>query len=175
VALILVAAAAEPAAAQRLDVGAAYQYLRVSGSGETESFPVGLNVDVSIPLAGALSAVGEVGWARRSESYEDLFTEKRTRLNFGGGIRWTLGASIRPWVQAILGALRASTTIEFQGDDIADDTTTDFLVGTDGGVTLPVSGFDLFGAAGYRRIFSEDAGINGFRVLAGVRFGIGGA
>ena len=174
VALTLIAAAAEPAAAQRLDIGAAYQYLSLSASGETETFPIGFNLDASVPLTSAFSAVGEVGWARRSESYEDLFTEKRTRLNFGGGLRWILGTSIQPWAQGILGAQRASTTIEFEGDDIADDSATDFLVGVDGGITLPVGGLHVFGAAGYRRIFSEDAGADGLRVLAGIRFGIGG-
>ena len=166
--------AAEPAIAQGLEIGAAYQYLHVSESDEGRSFPLGFNVDVAFPLA-RLTVVGEVGWARRSESYEDLFADVETVLHYAGGMRWTLNTVLSPYVQALFGAQRTSTVLEFQGNDIADDSFTDAMFGVDGGVAVRVFGLRVFGAAGYRRVFGDEGGTNGFRALAGARFGFGGS
>jgi hypothetical protein len=169
----VIAAQVTPAHAQSLEVGAAYQYLRLSAGDEDRSFPAGFNVDVTLPFTGRLRFVGEFGWARRSESFEDLFAEVDTVMSIDGGVRWTTGATLRIWVQGTAGVQRSGTAIEFEGSEIGDDTLSDLLLGVDGGVTWPMGRFGVFGAGGYRRVFTDDAGANSLRALAGVRVAFG--
>jgi hypothetical protein len=144
------------------DITYGYQLLHVPDTW----FPFGLNVDAARNF-GALSLVGEVGWAFKSE--DDVSNHV---WHFGAGPRVTLRNSgkVWPFAQAIVGAAH----LRFSADDFSDSTTK-FMVQPGGGVVVVAGdGWGIVGQVDYRRIFLDEdedgeSGENDFRILFGVR------
>jgi hypothetical protein len=175
-----IALAAVPASAQEVSLG--YQWQRISVDDESESLPLGFNIDVAGPISPTLDIVGQLDWSRKSESETIFGTSVDTTISlttFGGGIRWSSRAnpSMTPFVQALFGATRTSFSCEVGGVDcddfIGDDTSsTDPMFQIGGGVAIPMGAWSAVGQIDYRRIFAEDEGANSIRLVFGVRLGI---
>jgi hypothetical protein len=168
--ICLFSAAAGPASAQtatdeRPAIGIGYQFMHLSAGGDGLGYPLGFNLDGGwpLPMNRLVSVIGEFGWSRHSE---DAFSENL--LNFDGGIRGNfLTEAARLYGQVTFGL--EHTSVEGFGSN-------DALLGLDGGVNLPLEQLgegNLFAQAGYRRVFYEGSGANGFRFLLGVRFPLG--
>jgi hypothetical protein len=167
-------AGAVPASAQEFSLG--YQYQHLSGSGESLNSPVGINVDVAVPIGVPnLGVVGQFDWSRKSESETVFGTSVDATLNlsiFGGGIRWT-GTNVpsaEPYVQVLFGASHSSFDSSVAGTQFDNSSSTDPMLQFGGGVAVPVGGiWKVLGQVDYRRIFTEDEGTNSVRAVAGVR------
>jgi hypothetical protein len=169
--LLTVAALATPAAAQELSVG--YQVQRFSGDGDSLNVPFGLNI--SLAGAGSLTAVGQLDWSRKHESETFIGTSVDATANFAafaGGVRLSghYNPSATPFVEALFGLMRTSGSANIAGEKIDGGSTTDPLLQVGGGVSVPMGGpFGVFGQVDYRRIFADDARVNGVRFVAGIR------
>lgn len=166
-ALGISAVSAAPAAAQdgqRLGIG--YQYIRFS---EFDlSYPLGFNIDYSIPLTAVpISIVGEFGWSRHSD---DPFGSNL--LNFGVGGRYTvpLEGAITPYAQILFGAQRDSDSI----DDEEVFNETNFIWQPGGGVEFPLNDmWDLFGQIDFRSVsYDDEAQWGSPRLFIGGRVGL---
>jgi hypothetical protein len=150
------------------------------------TFPFGLNFDVvrNFGTVG-LGVVAELGFSRDSDDDVSFGL-----WQYGGGIRWTwrLNPKIAPYGQLLLGAARTSVN-----DDVNDfdASSTDFMLQPGVGLNFGVNErFSVFGQVDFRRMFLGDVGIDDdfselpiavedvtrtdFRLVFGVRFGIGG-
>lgn len=181
-----IALAAIPASAQELTLG--YQWQNLSSDDDEDlgfdccNAPLGFNVDVAGPISPSLDIVGQVDWSRWNKSEVIFGTSADFTANFttfGGGLRWSnrTNPGATPFVQALFGVMRSSFSCEVAGFDcedlVGDDTSeTDPMLQIGGGVAIPLGGWSAVGQVDYRRIFVEDAGVNGFRVVVGARFGI---
>lgn len=166
------------ASAQEVTLG--YQFQRLTADGEGLNLPLGFNVDVAGRVSDSLDIIGQVDWSRRSESEELFGISAEASLNltsFGGGVRWNGRGSqnATPFVQALFGASRASFSCEVEGiscaDVIGDTSETNAMFQVGAGVAVPVGPASVVGQVDYRRIFTEDEGLNGFRLLVGIRLG----
>lgn len=166
-------------AASAQDVTVGYQFQRL----EDLNFPVGVGFDASLPINDSISVVGQFDWSRKTESETVFGTSVKASANlatFGGGIRWTApGVSARPFVQGLVGAMRASANCKVGGLDCSDfvgdlDTSaTNFMVQFGGGLAIPISAStDGVAQIDYRRAFADGGGANDVRFLVGVRFGL---
>lgn len=173
---LMVVVVAAPAAAQNapgVEVGVGYQYFRLTGEDDL-GFPVGFNFDVAFPIMDQIGIVGEVGWARGSDEIF-LVDGSYSATSFGGGVRWTgqYSESFDPFAQVILGAQRTAYDVEFLGEDLDSDSSTDFMLQLGGGVNVKVApNWGVVGQIDYRRIFYEGEGSNGFRFVIGARFSV---
>jgi hypothetical protein len=175
-----IALAAVPASAQEVSLG--YQWQRISVDDESQSLPLGFNIDVAGPITPTLDIVGQLDWSRKSESETIFGTDVDTTISFttfGGGIRWSSRAnpSATPFVQALFGATRGSFSCEVGGVDCddfigEDNSSTDPMFQIGGGVAIPMGAWSALGQIDYRRIFAEGEGANSIRLVFGVRLGI---
>jgi hypothetical protein len=175
-----IALAAVPASAQEVSLG--YQWQRISVDDESESLPLGFNIDVAGPITPTLDIVGQLDWSRKSDSETIFGTSVDTNISlttFGGGIRWSsrTNPSATPFVQALFGATRTSFGCEVAGldcdDFIGEDTSsTDPMFQIGGGVAIPMGAWSAVGQLDYRRIFGDGEGANSIRLVFGVRLGI---
>jgi hypothetical protein len=152
------------------DLGAAYQFLHVSGGdeGEGQSFPYGLAID-GARYWGALGLAAEGGWAYDSTD-DDEFAAKTNYFHAAAGPRFAVRSPgrVRPYAQVLFGV----SAVHFSIDNIDDsgDTDTAFMIQPGGGVNFVLGdGWGLFGDVAYRRTFWENNGANEIRVLVGVR------
>lgn len=163
-----------PAAAQTaraLDGSIGYQVLHIPD----ETYPFGLNFDVSGRLAPLVNIVGEFGWARDTQN-ETGVTGTLNFINLGGGPRWSFqpaavgGRAIEPYVQVLIGAVHADADLRINGAPL-DTGTWAFMLQPGGGVTFPISpAVRALGQIDYRRAFF-DPGENEFRFVFGIRIG----
>jgi len=188
--------AAVPASAQELSLGYQWQRfsLSIDDSGDFGDFgafdesltaPLGLNVDLAIPIPGNLDVVGQLDWSRWSESAGILGTSVSASANFttfGGGIRWSSLASpsVMPFVQGLFGATRVTFGCDVTGfncEDILEEfleqdaSATDLMFQFGGGVAIPMGGWSVFGQLDYGRFFAEDESISSIRFVGGIRLG----
>jgi len=188
--------AAVPASAQELSLGYQWQRfsLSIDDSGDFGDFgafdesltaPLGLNVDLAIPIPRNLDVVGQLDWSRWSESAGILGTSVSASANFttfGGGIRWSSLASpsVTPFVQGLFGATRVTFGCDVTGfncEDILEEfleqdaSATDLMFQFGGGVAIPMGGWSVFGQLDYRRFFAEDESISSIRFVGGIRLG----
>jgi hypothetical protein len=151
------------------DLGAAYQFLHVSGEeSDGQSFPFGVAIDAA-RYWGALGLAAEGGWAYDSTD-EDEFSLKTNYFHAGAGPRFAVRSPgrVRPYAQVLFGF----STVRFSISDIEDssDTDTAFMVQPGGGVNFVMGdGWSLFGDVAYRRVFWENNGTNEIRFLVGAR------
>ena len=151
------------------DLGAAYQFLYVSGDdSEGQSFPYGLAIDAA-RYWGSLGLAAEGGWAYDS-SGDDVFSTKTNYFHAGAGPRFAVRSPgrVRPYAQVLFGF----STVRFSIDDVDDSAETDtaFMLQPGVGVNFVVGdGWSLFGDVAYRRTFWEDNGTNEIRFLVGAR------
>jgi hypothetical protein len=175
VTLAFASSGAATAAAQTVrgvEASAGYQVLHIPD----ETYPFGINLDVSTGVTRNLKAVGEFGWARDSQ---DLPGGNSTLnfVNLGGGARWSLKSatvagtrSVEPYVQFLLGAVHAGADIDINGSSVSSGTWA-FMLQPGAGVTVPFTPVvGLMGQVDYRRAFFDN-GENEFRFIVGVRVG----
>jgi hypothetical protein len=180
---------AATASAQELSLGYQWQQLSFDIEDEFDVFrddsitaPLGFNIDVAGPISSSLDLFGQFDWSRQSNDV-DLFGESVESswnfMTFGGGIRWSgrSNPGVTPFVQGLFGVMRTSFGCEVVGfdcDDFVDDddlSRTDPMFQFGGGVAIPMGGLSFLGQADYRHTFLENASINGFRFVLGVRIG----
>lgn len=182
--------AAVPASAQELSLGYQWQHLTFDIEDEFDVFvddsltaPFGINLDVAFPVTPALDVFGQLDWSTKGEDVDLLGESLESSFNFttfGGGIRWSsrTNPSVTPFVHGLFGLTHTSFSCEVSGvdcDDFFDDddlSSTDPMIQLGGGVAIPIGGLSALGQVDYRRIFAEDAGVNGFRFVIGVRLGL---
>ena len=158
----------------RAEIGVGYQFFRVEG----ESFKLGFNADVAVPVNGPRSVIGEFSWTRRSGTVDEDesvdFSESAT--GFGGGVRYNhaLDDMRTVYGQAVVGIQRTGGTITVDAFDFEDsESSSDFMLGLDGGVQFRINEMlNGFGQVGIRRVFFEGEGSTGVRIVAGIRVDI---
>jgi hypothetical protein len=186
----VIALTAAPVAAQELSLGYQWQHLSFDIDDEFDVFeddgltaPLGFNIDFAGPLTPTLDIFGQFDWSRQSTDVDVLGESLDSSWNFttfGGGLRWSSRSnpSVRPFVQGLFGVTHTSFGCEVSGFDCDDFIDSDDLSSTDpviqfgGGVAIPMGGWSALGQIDYRHIFMENAGVNGFRFVLGVRLGI---
>jgi hypothetical protein len=152
----------------RIDVSAAYQVLHIPD----ETFPFGLNFDVSTAVRPSIDLVGEFGFARDDQN-EPGITGSVRFFNIGGGPRWIRRiGSYAPFAQLIVGAVRPSADLVVNGVP-RSDVDWAFMLQPGAGVAVPMAhAFSLVGQVDYRRAFFQEQGENELRFLIGVRVGV---
>lgn len=163
---------ASPAAAQEaatVDLGAGYQYLQAPDS---QSYPLGANVDVTGALFLGLRWVAEAGVSRDREKDDEFgVTSTLMAVNYGGGLRFAPGRGRWPYAQVVVGRHRDSFTVN--ADDIGDiisESRSTLMVQPGAGLAFNVGRWRLFGQVDYRRIFYEEQEENDYRAVVGLRF-----
>jgi hypothetical protein len=168
--LVLGTAASASAQDKRFDLTAAYQYQHLSCCDTSRNMGAGFNVDVAGKLTPMLQWVGQIDFSKHSD--DDLGTSEKLTA-YAAGVRWSAPATsfITPFAQVLLGAAHDSFDVT-NNVLSASNSQTKFLFDVDGGVAYPLTQtktVSAVGEIGYRRI-AEDPGLNGFRVVFGVRF-----
>jgi len=163
--ILLILCVGRAASAQSVTIG--YQLVHIPD----ETFPLGFNADVAVPLAQGLSAVGEAGFAHDNENRTSTSI---TISNFGGGVRWsstnTYGAA-GAFLQLIVGGVHTSANVTNNGvTSPADDTA--FMLQPGIGIVAPARGAVRAVVQGdYRRAFFKEEAENEVRLFVGVRIG----
>jgi hypothetical protein len=183
-------AGVKPASAQELSLGYQWQQLTFDVEDEFDLFtddsltlPFGINLDVAFPLTQSLDIFGQLDWSTRGEDVDLLGESLETSFNFttfGAGIRWSgrTNPGVTPFVHGLFGLTHSSFGCEVTGidcDDFFDDdnlSATDPMFQLGGGVAIPLGGVSALGQVDYRHIFAENAGVNGFRFVIGIRLGL---
>ena len=181
---------AATASAQELGLGYQWQQLSFEIDDEFDVFrddsltaPLGINIDLAGPISSSIDLFGQFDWSRQSNDV-DLFGEtvesRWDFMTFGGGIRWSARSNpgVTPFVHGLFGVTRTSFGCEVSGfdcDDFVEDedlSSTDPMFQLGGGVAVPMGdGLSFLGQVDFRHTFLENAGINGFRFVLGVRLG----
>lgn len=153
---------------QRLEASIGYQLLHIPG----ETYPFGLNFDVSGRVHPLVDVVGEFGFAR-DERTDPLVNRTLTFLNFGAGPRWTWRAeSFEPFAQLLVGAASPGATLTTATGQVGDRDWA-FMVQPGAGIVVPVAhAFGVVGQVDYRRVFFKETGENEVRFFAGLRVGL---
>jgi hypothetical protein len=150
-------------------LGVGYQLLHIPD----ETFPFGLNVDVTAPLRGNVHVAGEFGFASDDQN-EPGVSGNLKFYNFGAGPRWTMPGTVAgrsaivPFAQIMLGAVRTDADLTLNGSRF-NDADWAFMLQPGAGVTVPLTpALGVLGQVDYRRSFFE-TGENEFRFVIGVR------
>ena len=175
-AVVLLMGAAAPVAAQGFEWTAAYQFQRLTcgDCGDPFNMPAGFYVDVARRIMPNLHLVGQSDWSRKRESETfggTRFESTSTLSTFGAGARWMSQTSPKatPFIQALVGVTHESDKQTAAGFS-ESHSENNRMVQFGGGVTVPVSGnIGVVGQLDYRRIFTEDQGVNSIRFVAGIR------
>lgn len=173
-ALVLVAAV--PALAQpSIDVAVGYQSLHAQSQTADvpdQSYPFGVNVDVSVGLNDSIRIVGEYGLSRDSDAAFAV-SGTSTASHVAAGIRYasdTPGWS--PYVQFLAGVQHDSFSVDVASNNLFDFSDNTLMIQPGAGITFPITRmFGIFGQADYRRIFYEGEGQTDYRFVVGVRLG----
>lgn len=162
-------AAAQGSATPTIDLGVGYQYL--AGT-DDQTYPVGVNVDVTGAFLLGLRWVGEVGFARdRATDNQADVTATLMAVNYGGGLRLAPGRGRWPYVQVIVGQHRDSYTLNAEGiGDLITTSQSTLMVQPGVGLGFNVGRLRVFGQADYRRIYYEAGEENNYRAVVGLRF-----
>lgn len=120
------------------------------------TFPFGVNVDV-VRNFGPLGVVGEIGWAfdKEDDSFDGAFLDGDAKYDVwhaAGGVRYTGGATVRPFAQVLLGVAGNRLKLEGSGEEI-DASQTNLMVQPGAGVAFTAGGVGVFGQVDYRRVF----------------------
>jgi hypothetical protein len=149
---------AAPAFAQS-EASVAYQFARVSFTGESLNFPVGVAADYAHAVSSKVRLVGVVDWLRKHEAGQveaanETFAQDVTITQFtlGGGVRVDAGRG--PYVQAVAGVAHNSIRVILNGANVAEPASTDFMVSPGAGFTIPVAArVRILGEIGFRFIW----------------------
>ena len=152
------------ASAQSLSLTAGYQLVHILD----ETFPLGFNVDVGVPVGGGLAVVGEAGFAHDNRNEPPSTATSNNLSNFGAGLRFgATGAGA--FVQVIAGGVHTSANVNNgAGPTPAADTA--FMLQPGIGIAAPVARAASVVVQGdYRRAFFKEEAENEFRLFLGVR------
>ena len=174
--IALTIAMATPAHAQSVtaddavtfDVG--YQVLHIPD----ETFPFGLNFDVTAPIWNNIRAVGEFGFVTDSQT-EAGVSGNLKMYNFGGGPRWAFSnlaatgrRAVVPFAQIVVGAVRTDADLSLAGVSFSDADWA-FMLQPGAGVSVPLTSMlGVVGQVDYRQSFFSQSE-NEFRFVVGVR------
>ena len=149
-----------------VDASIGYQVLHLPD----ETFPFGLNLDISGAFNNGWRAVGEFGFATDSQN-EPGVTGDLKHYHFGAGPRLVASAAgVQPYVQLLAGAVHTRAALAVGGVPV-DDADWAFMLQPGVGVNVPAGNvLNVFGQADYRRAFFKEQGENEFRFSFGVRF-----
>jgi len=175
---LFVIGTAVPAAAQgnRADLTLGYQYQKISdGGSDSTSFPAGIDLELSAPIHGNVSIVGQVDWSHKSESAVVIGTSVEASSDattFGGGLRWGAhGMGVNPFLTGLVGATHGAVSGTISGVNVGTSSDTKGMFQVGGGLALPVTpAFSGVVSLDYRRIFTEEP-VNSVRFVAGIRLG----
>ena len=149
------------------DLGAAYQYLHVTGD-EGDSFPFGLAVDAA-RYWGPLGLAAEGGWEYDSAEVPGIEISSNF-FHAGAGPRFAVrtSARVRPYAQILFGFSTIRFSSDVDGVTVSDNESA-FMLQPGGGVNFVMGdGWGLFADVAYRRSFFDD-GSNEIRFLLGAR------
>ncbi len=173
--------------APKIEVSAGYQMVGFK-SGLDETLPVGWYADVAGNLGRYFAAVFQVGGNYKTISESQTIagitgsaTAKLRVHEFLGGVRVKAAptGAVTPFAQLLVGGVNGSADVTGSvtggGTTIfsssASDSSTDLGIQVGGGVNFRLTeGLGLRAAADYLRLFSDDEGVNGFRVAVGAVF-----
>jgi hypothetical protein len=164
------ASKATPAAAQTFGVG--WQLLDDTTGSET--FPLGLDGNVSFPFMGPWSWVGDVSWNHKSVDDVSL-----TFLNVGVGAKFTFPSVKALSVQGLVGIDHSTGGVNIPSQVIfgvtvpgssVSSSETDLMIQPGVIYTIPAGGIDVFVGGHFRHVFVS-GGDDAFIVQAGVMFG----
>jgi hypothetical protein len=146
------------------EVSLGYQMLHIPH----ETFPLGLNVDVSSTMNTGFTLVGEFGWAKDDQDEPGVGGSLQL-LHYGAGPRWTFSSPFgRPFAQIVAGGVHTEADTNLSND--SDDA---FMLQPGVGLVVPIaSGWGAVGQFDYRRVFFKEEGDNEWRVVLGVRLGL---
>jgi len=167
--MVLALLMALPARAQTpvsppVDASIGYQLLHLPD----ETFPFGVNFDVSGALNGGWRAVGEFGFATDQQNEPGVSGDLK-HYHFGAGPR-VVGSMryVQPFAQLLAGAVHTRANL-----NTTNDNDWAFMLQPGAGINIPAGNVvNIFGQADYRRAFFKEEGENEFRVSFGVRFAI---
>ena len=169
VSMVLALLMALPARAQTpvsppVDASIGYQLLHLPD----ETFPFGVNFDVSGALNSGWRAVGEFGFATDQQNEPGVSGDLK-HYHFGAGPR-VVGSMryVQPFAQLLAGAVHTRANL-----NTTNDNDWAFMLQPGAGINIPAGNVvNIFGQADYRRAFFKEEGENEFRVSFGVRFAI---
>jgi hypothetical protein len=167
---------AAPALAQpSIDVAVGYQSLHAQSQAADvpdQSYPFGINVDLSVGLNDSIRVVGEYGLSRDTDAAFAV-TGTLSASHVAGGIRYasdTPGWS--PYVQFLVGMQHDSFSVDVASNNLFDFSDNTLMIQPGAGITFPITRtVGIFGQADYRRIFYEGQGETDYRFVVGVRIG----
>lgn len=189
--LMAVLGAGRPAFAQdtpKVEISGGYQLLRVE-TGEGESYPVGWYADAVGNITRNVGLVFQVGG--NYKTYDESFSEGSSSFQmtahvriheFMGGARFSAHPNdkVTPFGQFLFGVIHyggdASSVMRFEGQTVMEshekgDSASDAAMQVGGGVNFMLTRtFGIRAGADYLRMFSEEEGVDLFRVGAGVVF-----
>jgi hypothetical protein len=173
-------AGAQPASQQRVldKVSFGYKFMRVSEDSFSETFPLGFYLDASgdlRPLPG-WDWIGEVAVGFTSETDADDFDISQRIMFLGGGVKREFpdNPAFTPHLQFLVGLANYAFSASFDGDEVFDESETDFAIKISGGVDWPLNDrWDVRGGAGFIFVFGEDENANIVRVFVGAVYKLG--
>lgn len=171
---VLALAVSAPALAQvtpAVEIGLGYAFLRDDEI--DEEFPLGWYADIAGNLTSSLGLVGEIGGSYKtidSGIGDDTLDIKLSVHTLMGGLRLThRGDGANFFLQVLAGGAKAKITFLEESDSV-----TDFALQPGVGLEFGTGGSVGFRiGADYRRIFSEDEGVNQWRATAGFVIRVG--
>ncbi len=150
-------------------VGVGYQVLHIPD----ETFPFGMNFDLSARILPSTSVVGEFGFATDDQN-EPGVSGNLKFYNLAGGARWVASndrsrGAVIPFAQVLVGAVRTDADLVVNGASFnAGDWA--FMLQPGVGVTVPISStIGVNGQVDYRRAFFSPESENEWRFVVGVR------
>jgi hypothetical protein len=168
--VLLVTGVAAPAAAQssNVELGVGYQMTHIPENWN----PLGFNVAAAFGTSDNMRIVGEVGMTKDSEDALNIVSATVTDWNFGGGVRFTSGASSsQGYFQVIAGGLHRSLDFDIVGVGVGGSQTK-FMLQPGVGFTYGFSETaGLLVDLAFRRVFADEEPENQFRFVIGVQVG----
>jgi hypothetical protein len=151
------------------NVGVGYQLLHIPD----ETYPLGMNFDVAVPIVPSTNVVAEFGFATDDQN-EPGITGNLKFYNVAGGARWVMlndrtRGKVLPFVQVLAGAARTDADLVVNGANVNTGDWA-FMLQPGVGVTVPIAGtIGVGGQVDYRRAFFSPQSENEWRFILGLR------
>ena len=159
---------AAPAKAQEFSVGYNYLHIHEEDADEIRNIPAGWYADVTGHITPMVGLVGQVTGNYKSIDFGGGVDGKAKIHSFMGGLRAGSGASkVRPFGQVLFGAVNS----KFSASGFSESDN-DAAIQVGAGVNVMSGGaVGVRLGADYLRVFTDDEGVNVFRLALGLVFG----